>query len=285
MCIYLINSVQIRAIHSLFSSSLPPSLPPLDPEARTSEGLTPLHYAARYTPLHTKGEEEEDTAPVTLRSSSKQILQLLISVCHVDANVCDIDDITPLHLACMRGNRVAVGILTSAAVNVDAQDKKGDTPLHFACLNGDPEIVEALLKKGADCLIQNQENELAIHVACAEGHVDIVKLILKMRFDKRGEMMVWCDREYNTPLHFACESGSGDIVQLLLLNNADPNACRLHDVTPLHIVAKEGFIDIADVLLQNTNSEINVNDANLLSPIHYAAQFGRVTMIEFLLSK
>ena len=279
-------------------------LSPLDPEVRTSEGLTPLHYAARYTPLHTigegvvwthpvqtrEGEEEEvDTAaPVTLYSSNKKILELLIDECQVDINVCDDDKDTPLHLACMRGNRVAVGILTSAtsqAVNVDAQNEKGDTPLHFACLNGDPEIVEALLKKEADCLIQNKEKQLAIHLACAEGHVNIVKCILEMFSDKIEKMMGWFDQEYNTPLHFACESGSGEIVQLLLHNNADPNACRLHDVTPLHIVAKEGFIDIAKVLLQNTNSEINVNDANLLSPIHYAAQFGRVKMIEFLLSK
>ena len=278
------------AVYYLITNLHYSSLSPLDPEVRTkSEGLTPLHYAARYTPLHTIGEGEEEevdtAAPVTLYSSNEKILQLLINECKVDINVCDDDKDTPLHLACMRGNRVAVGILTSAAVNVDAQNEKGDTPLHFACLNGDPEIVKALLKKGADCLIPNQENELAIHVACAKGHVDIVKLILEMCLEKREEMMRWYDREYNTPLHFACESGSNEIVQLLLHNNADPNACRLHDVTPLHIVAKEGFIDIAKVLLQNTNSEINVNDANLLSPIHYAAQFGRVMMIEFLLSK
>ena len=279
------------AVYYLITNLHYSSLSPLDPEVRTkSEGLTPLHYAARYTPLHTKweGEEEEvDTVPVTLCSSNKQILELLIMKCKVNINVCDDDGDTPLHLACMRRNCVAVKLLTSAtspAVNVDAQDKKGDTPLHFACRSGDPEIVEALLRKGADCLIQNEAKQLAIHVACKKGHVDIVKLILKMRFDKRGEMMSWCDQQYNTPLHFACESGSGYIVQLLLLNNADPNACRLHDVTPLHIVAKEGFIDIADVLLQTT-SKINVNDANLLSPIHYAARFGRVKMIEFLLSK
>ena len=259
---------------------VPPSLLPLDTEVRTSEGFTPLHYAARYTPR--EGEEEDTT------SSSKQILQLLISICRVDINVCNNDDVTPLHLACMHRNRIAVGILMSAtnpAVNVDAQDKKGDTPLHFACRNEDPEIVDALLKKGANCLIQNEEHELALHVASKEGHMEIVKLILKIGFDKKEEMVNWLDREYNTPLHFACESGSGEVVQLLLLSNADPNACRLHNVTPLHIVAKKGFIDIADVLLQNMNSEINVNDANLLSPIHYAAQFGRVTMIEFLLSK
>ncbi|XP_019851378.1 PREDICTED: transient receptor potential cation channel subfamily A member 1 homolog [Amphimedon queenslandica] len=106
-----------------------------------------------------------------------------------------------------------------------------------------------------------------------------------MCFDKRIDMMSWKDKEYNTPLHFACESGNCEIVKLLLLNNADPLACRMHDVTPLHIAAKEGFIDIASVLLQNDASEIDIADANLLSPIHYAAQFGKVKMIEFLLHK
>lgn len=188
----------------------------------------------------------------------------------------------------MRGNRVAVEILTAVPtpkVEIDAQDKKGETPLHFACLNGDPEIVRMLLEKGADCLMPNQENELAIHVACAEGHMEIVKIIMRICFDKRMDMMSWKDKEFNTPLHFACESGNCEIVKLLLLNNADPLACRMHDVTPLHIAAKEGFIDIASVLLQNDASEIDISDANLLSPIHYAAQFGKVKMIEFLLHK
>lgn len=258
-----------------------------DPQIRNDDGCTPLHYAARYTPLSVNSTSDHDeAAPVTLRSDNRQIMQLLVNLCQVEVNVQDIYGVSPLQLACSRGNRVAVEILLSSSeINVDIQDKKHDTPLHAACLNGDPFIVQKLLEKNANCLLPNLEEELPIHIACQEGHLEIVSLILRLRFNERAQMMITHDHDFNYPIHLACESGNEEIVKVLFLNQADPTVRKIHDVTPLHIAAKEGFIAIVDVLLQYENADINETDEDLATPLHYAARFNKVSMIEFLLEK
>ena len=258
----------------------------LDPEILTEEGLTPLHYAARYTPLSQGSTNDDESAPVTLHSTSRQIMQFLITLCRVNVNVQDVYGLTPLHLACSRGNRAAVEALVNAAnININIQDKKAETPLHAACLFGDPYIVEQLLRKDADCLLKNIENVTPLHIACQEGYIEIVNLIMRLRFNQRKELLNAYDLEFNFPLHLACESGEVEIVKVLFLNQADPNVIKIHDITPLHIAAKEGFTNVAEVLLQYEGLAVDVTDENLLTPLHYAARYNNISMIKFLLKK
>ena len=55
---------------------------------------------------------------------------------------------TPLHLACQRGNLDVVLILLSQTgiIESNVHDTHGDTPLHQACRYGNEEIVEELVK-------------------------------------------------------------------------------------------------------------------------------------------
>jgi ankyrin repeat protein len=257
-----------------------------DPEALTDEGLTPLHYAARYTPLSQNDKEDDAAAPVTLRSNSRQIMELLVKICRVNVNVKDEYGSTPLHLACSRGNRAAVEVLLACeTIDVNIPDVNLDTPLHDACLFGDAFIVEKLLENEADCLLANSDKDLPIHIACQEGLCDIVNQIMRRRFDQRANMLNMPDHEMNYPLHLACESGNAEIVKVLFLNGADPNITDNKGVTPLHVAAKEGFIDIAEVLLQYENADINVVDLDLMTPLHYAARHNKLEMMKFLLRK
>lgn len=47
------------------------------------------------------------------------------------------------------------------------------------------------------------------------------------------------------------------------------NVHDIHGVTPLHIAAKYGYINIIDYLCRN-NADVNVTDVNLMTPLHYA---------------
>ena len=260
-----------------------------DPSVSTDEGLTPLHYAARYTPLFTtqqlQTDDDDETVPVTLHSNNKRIMQLLM-LWKVDVNVQDIYGITPLHMACNRGNRAAVEVLLlQENININIQDKQQDTPLHDACLLGDPWIVEKLLDRGADVLVSNDENVIPLHIACQEGYTDIVNMMLRKRFDERSKMLNTYDNEYNYPLHLACRSGCVEIVKVLFLNNADPSVVKEGGLTPIHIAAREGFVEIAEVLLQYEGLDIEVRDDDLQTPLHLAAKHNRVKMIEYLLKK
>ena len=64
-------------------------------------------------------------------------------------------NVTPLHLACQRGNVDVVLILLSQSgvIESNIQDTHGDTPLHQACRYGHKVIVEELLK---DKLLSNR---------------------------------------------------------------------------------------------------------------------------------
>lgn len=267
-----------------------------DPEILTDDGLTPLHYAARYLPL-IEGDTQPDeaTSPVdtvnpnftiTLSSTSQQMMMLLVNHYFVDVTVADTFGLTPLHYACARGNRAAVEVLlTSGKVDVNVRDKQQNTPLHGACRVGDPWIVERMLDAGAGVLLVNEEGVNPLHVACQEGWSDVVnKIMLKCQGD-RDRLVTSVDHEANTPLHLACESGEAEIVRVLLLQEADPTITKLHDVSPLHIAAKEGFVDIVGMLLEYSEIKIDTRDEDFETPLHYAVKLNQEEMIKFLLEK
>lgn len=218
-------------------------------------------------------------------------MQFLVQYCHdVDPNCKDQYGVSPLHLACGRGNIAAVeALLKSPNIQVDIQDNNLDTPLHEACLTGDIQIVQLLLERmerdNIDLLIPNDERQTPLHFACREGYVEIVKLILQFGFQQRSELVNAQDNEYNTPLHLACESGSDDIVRVLLLNDAKMHAVKNGEISSLHIAARHGFIGVARTLLESGMDIINLADADQRTPLHFAAEYNQIKMIEFLLEK
>lgn len=261
----------------------------LDLNIKTEEGLTPLHYAARYTPIfRSQNADTSDHHGDDIKSpvdANKQILQLLVAW-KVNINAQDKYGITPLHLACSRGNRAAVEVLLAAGnININVQDKQQDTPLHNACLPGDEWIIEKLLDNEADVLIPNDENLIPLHIACREGFADVVNIMMRKKFSHCNEMVTSNDDQNNTPLHFACRSGSVEIVEILLKNQANPTAAKLDGITPLHIAARDNFVEIAEVLLKCEGIDINVKDDELNTPLHLAARHNNVEMINFLLKR
>lgn len=263
--------------------------PLTDPSARSSNGLTPLHFAAKYCPPYLTDETGvtvESQAEVTYLSTSLRAVQLLVLEHHCNINAQDNLQTSPLHLACSRGNRGAVEVLLGCDnINIDAFDHRLHTPLHNACLLGDVVISEMLLQKGADVLAENDDGMTSLHLACLEGHTEIVKQILKYGLAYRHRLVSYLDAKKNTPLHLACESGFREIVQAILLHNGDAGALNVDEVAPVHIAARQGFVEIANILLEAADGNTNVLDNKRLTPLHYAAKHNQTEMIEFLLKK
>ena len=210
---------------------------------------------------------------------------------HTQVNMKAQYGITPLHLACQRGNLAAVQILLeNDNIDITASDDNKDTPLHEAALNGVVAVVEAILQRmkrdgSVQLQLPNDELQTPIHIACREGHSDIVKLMLQYGFEQRRELVNAQDNEYNTPLHLACESGSDEIVRVLLLNGADLYARKIEDICPIHIACKFGYVKVVETMHGVEKDILEATDIYQRTPLHFAAQFNQDKMIDFLLDK
>jgi ankyrin repeat protein len=176
-----------------------------DPNARDSQGRTPLHYLAAHaerkerrrkqaipasvsTPpgtdtLNTYKALRENGARTTLqddsgrtplheaaRSGSVVATMALLTVDKAYSSVGkkDKDGRIPLHLAAAdSGEVVVVNDLLGAGADVNARDKAGQTPLHAAMANTQVsiELLKALLAAGADPNAKDREGRTAEDVA------------------------------------------------------------------------------------------------------------------------
>ena len=116
-----------------------------DVNVRDDNGLTPLHYAVRY---------------------SIGAVEILLKY-GADVNAQDDHGDTPLHCAVDSMDSIgAVEILLKRGANVDAQDDDGRTPLHYAVGTWlDFETAEVLLKYGANVNAQDDDGYTPLHYA------------------------------------------------------------------------------------------------------------------------
>jgi ankyrin repeat protein len=85
-----------------------------------------------------------------------------------------------------------------------------------------------------------------------------------------------------TPLHSAARRGLPKIAEALIRRGAKVNACRPDRLdTPLHFASNA---DVAGVLIEH-GAEIEALDWSDRTPLHWAAQFGRVDVAELLIQE
>ena len=97
--------------------------------------------------------------------------EILLKKGGADPSLQTVNGVTPLHLACRRGNLSIVELLLKQpSVNVDAKDKSLLTPLHLAASQGHEQVVNMLLQKGADVFSVAADRTTPLHVAIMNGH-------------------------------------------------------------------------------------------------------------------
>ena len=209
-------------------------------------------------------------------------------------------------MACRCGNLEAVNyLLLHVDIKVDAKDKNEDTPLHEACLHGEKTIVEKLLQKMKEKrmmisrvnTMRNKSGLTPFHLACREGHFAVVELLLDSCGSQSACLITAEDSENGyTPLHFACQNVNEKkaklIVQKLMsyegtnsITKPLASACCKDGLTPIHIAAQHGHTSVMDVLLakaKNSVVHVEVKDNFNQTPMHFAAEYGRVEMLKLL---
>jgi ankyrin len=184
-------------------------------------------------------------------------------------------------------------LLECADINLCIKDTSDDMPLHEACLSGHHDIVEALVKRMKqedpglpDVNAQNSESQTPLHLACKEGHAEVVRVILKLLSEKEKALLHSTrDNEENSALHLACKSGNEEIVELLIQNGANLSDKKLKGITPIHIAVQHGYANVARTLTQYSKALTDLVDIYHQTPLHYAAAYNQVEMIQFLIEK
>lgn len=139
---------------------------PADPNCRTAEDETPLHFAAQHGHL---------TALIELLAHG------------ADPNIVNVRDETPLDLAAQYGRLKVVQILIRAHNELLLPLKATSTPLyhtalHLASRNGHCDVVELLLAAGCNVNILTP-NGSALHESAMCGKEKVVKTLLKEGID------------------------------------------------------------------------------------------------------
>jgi ankyrin repeat protein len=142
--------------------------------------------------------------------------------------------------------------------------------LHWAAYHGRSNTLLMLLDISADVRapVRNSKGLTVLHFASAKGHLMIVEILIQSGADVNAQTSTG-----TTPLYKAVSNGFECITRLLIENGADFMNIRYgpNQSTLLHIASLLGFTAIVQLLLEK-GMAIEVKDADLQTPLHYAVE-------------
>ncbi len=281
-----------------------------NPEARDSDGATPLHAAwtnpnpavvrallrSGADPLarDQRGRVADPTSCANWNTAvfSRFALPRDFELClglDQDLQARDTDGNTPLHLAVAVENSTAVTILLDAGADLSARNNAGATPLHIGAIKEDAEVLTRLLDAGADVNAgAGSSGTPLLHAVAFSGGYPrrgisqaAVSALLEAGADVNA-----ADSAGNTPLLASMgpdrrEGPLADLPQELLARGADPNQRNSEGRTPLYAAAAaEGPAVVLALLEAGANPGALTNDG--ASPLHAAAASGTPEVIALL---
>ena len=233
-----------------------------DIQASSSDGLTVLHFASRY--------------------SNHEVLEFLLKLNEISVNATDNLNRTPLMNACFDGGRLDnIKMLLQSGADIQARDCDGSTVLHFASRNSNQEVVEFLLKLN-EIFVNTTDNfkQTPFMDACYDGgRFDNIKMLIQNGADIQAS-----SSDGLTVLHFASQFSNQEIVEFLLkLNEIFVNATDNLNRTPLmYACLYSGRLDNVKMLMQN-GADIQARDCDGSTVLHYASRNSNQEVVEFLL--
>ena len=235
----------------------------------------------------------------------QQIVQLLVD--HgADINIPDKAGITPLEHAQTRGFTEIVSILHHAMMrdmqvitaaergdietvrrlldqgaSVTAREGNGRTALIAAAYRNDLPIVELLIQAGADVNLQDNTQQSAYLIATSDGYLELLQRTLQAGANVHGT-----DSYNGTGLIRAADRGHVEIIQELLKTDIQIDHINNLGWTALleAIILGDGGPRHTEVvrLLVEAGADVNLADANGVTPLAHARQRGHQQMVEIL---
>uniref|UniRef100_A0A0K0FUW3 Inversin (inferred by orthology to a human protein) n=1 Tax=Strongyloides venezuelensis TaxID=75913 RepID=A0A0K0FUW3_STRVS len=169
-----------------------------------------------------------------------------------------------------------------------SKDSQGITTLHVAATKSSSKILCLLL----DALSNESEtllgkmydvyNRIPMHYATASGSLECVKRFMDESFGLPTTTRDMCG---NTPLMLACGNNStAEVIRYLCTKKLLPATSRnSYGMSPLHIAVLANNIEGVKILLEECKISTEIYDKDARTPLHYAAQNGRIEIVELLL--
>ncbi|XP_046709984.1 poly [ADP-ribose] polymerase tankyrase-2-like isoform X3 [Silurus meridionalis] len=182
-----------------------------------------------------------------------------------------------------------------------------ETALHYASASRyskRKQVCEILLRKGANINDKTKNLLAPLHLAAKKSHNDIIELLVK----HEAKVNV-TDSQGQTPLHRTAQCGHLQSYRLLMSAGSDPLITSLQSYTPSQLskntiqdILQEGVLtgsldterqlldasksgDLETIKKLCTLQNVNCRDADgrQSTPLHFAAGYNRVAVVEFLL--
>ncbi|XP_078086443.1 protein phosphatase 1 regulatory subunit 16A isoform X2 [Mustelus asterias] len=173
---------------------------------------------------------------------------------------------------CIDDYEEIVKLLLEAKANVNACDSELWTPLHAAATCGHLHLVQQLIQHGANLMAVNADGNMPYDLCEDDVTLDYIESAMAQQ-DITQEKI---DEARMATEHWMIE----DIRQMLetgttLNNQNDVGTCLLH------IAAANGYTEAAELLLAH-KVRVDLKDADGWEPLHAAACWGQVHMVELL---
>ena len=208
------------------------------------------------------------------------ILKMLLKA---GANVCATynDGDTCLKAASGNGHTETVRYLVGLKeVDVNHTADGGETALHHAVIRNNeshPEVVQVLIDAGADIEIKNGNGRSPLHTASRFGKLGTVKMLVRA-----GAGVRVADNDGDTCLTLAAYFGHTETVRYLVgLPDVEVNHEENDSFTALHFAVQEGRRDVVEVLI-DAGADIDARTSEGCAPLHYACGGGKLAIVKVL---
>ncbi|KAF3929044.1 Ankyrin-3 [Dactylellina cionopaga] len=260
------------------------------------DGKTPLHLAAADggegitrmliqsgADLNAVDDEGDLPLHVAADNGSSDIVPLFLRA-RVKVDTPGFGKRSPLMRAVANGHKATVRCLLDEGANVNQRDETGWTALHWAVRNGNETLTRILLEEGANIHERTHDEQNAICLAVQHDMKSLVRFLVENRaaIDGYGANGM-------APIHIAAMMGKERVLAVLLESGARVNnytkGSAINSQTALMIAIIQQNEGIVRILLNHPQINLEAEDRNRSTALHYAVPKGNIQIVKLLLEK
>ena len=131
--------------------------------------------------------------------------------------------------------------------------------------------------------INTKTNRPLLHDSACQGHLDTIRYLIEQKFIPVDSIDTHGHKV--TALHMACREGHEDVVQYLVQKNADINLQDRDGYSPLHYASMNGYLSVVLYLIKQPNIDVNLTDYQSRTALHRSIEHNQSRVAHELIVK